>query len=310
MKHYLKMCQTVEEQGGVNYFDFSDAMMSAKTGDSSTGWQISEVLSEMFYGNVGLCQPFVFSVSVDVPLSPDLSDVEALRGQVEKLEPLAAPFKVFSIEMIEGSVTVPRPQDTPKVYTECLMVVEAKSDANAPRYFVFALSRNESAKDPRNKYFVSVEAAFDTSDLAATGNGSIAIKLGTGETLMPNSTYMGVIKHFLDRLTNEAAGGERVNERIRVGKGSSRRLVQIKKLIHITPKKHKSHYTTQTSRTIEWSHRWFSRGHWRKIADGTLGKDRDGNYCEVGRTWVIESVKGPSNKDIINKVRMVKDGTR
>lgn len=41
---------------------------------------------------------------------------------------------------------------------------------------------------------------------------------------------------------------------------------------------------------IDWKHSWSVVGHWRKIKK--LGKNRVGEYCEVGRTWVNPSIKG------------------
>ncbi len=311
MKHFLKMLEVVNEQGGVNYFDFSDALVASRAGSNATGWQLSEALSDAFYSHAKMCQPFVFSVTSERPLDPDLSDAAALEGQATKIQPLDLPFKVVSIEMLSGSITVPRPTDIVQVYTECLMVVEAKSDSG-PKYYVYALSRNESAKDPSNRYFVSVEAAFDTSTLHdKSSDKAIVIRMETGEVMLPNAVYMNIIRHFLDRLESESAGAVKVNERLRVGRGASRGLIKIKRIIHISPKRTEKRYGQESGLSIDWSHRWFSRGHWRYStpeAPIILGKDRDGNYVEHGRTWVTESIKGPNHKELIIKTRLVEKG--
>jgi hypothetical protein len=55
---------------------------------------------------------------------------------------------------------------------------------------------------------------------------------------------------------------------------------------------------------VEWSHQWMVRGHYRDI-DG-IGKSPRGVYDQRGRTWVREHVKGPDDKILIEKHRMVK----
>jgi hypothetical protein len=46
----------------------------------------------------------------------------------------------------------------------------------------------------------------------------------------------------------------------------------------------------QTFNKIDWKHSWSVIGHWRKIR--RLGKNRQGDYCVIGRTWVNPSIKG------------------
>jgi hypothetical protein len=55
---------------------------------------------------------------------------------------------------------------------------------------------------------------------------------------------------------------------------------------------------------IDWKHQWRVRGHWRKISDKMIGKDREGAYCIVGRTWVKDFVKGDG--PLIEKTRIIK----
>lgn len=55
---------------------------------------------------------------------------------------------------------------------------------------------------------------------------------------------------------------------------------------------------------IEWKHSWRVRGHWRKISTSMLGKDREGDYSIVGRTWIKDFVKGEG--PLIEKTRILK----
>jgi hypothetical protein len=58
---------------------------------------------------------------------------------------------------------------------------------------------------------------------------------------------------------------------------------------------------------MDFSHRFFRRGHWRKLEVYKIGKNRSGEYKEVGRTWVLEAIIGDENKPLITKQRIVKN---
>lgn len=58
---------------------------------------------------------------------------------------------------------------------------------------------------------------------------------------------------------------------------------------------------------IDWTHRWEVRGHWRRI-EGGIGKDREGIYSVGGFTWVKEHARGPEDKLLIKKTRLIKGG--
>lgn len=58
-------------------------------------------------------------------------------------------------------------------------------------------------------------------------------------------------------------------------------------------------------RNVNWSHRFNRRGHWRRLKEGAIGKNRQGVYCEQGRTWVNDSTVGPENKPLVKKLRLV-----
>lgn len=52
---------------------------------------------------------------------------------------------------------------------------------------------------------------------------------------------------------------------------------------------------------IVWKHSWSVMGHWRSCR--SIGKNRDGVRCVIGKTWVNPSVKG--NGPFIEKTRVV-----
>lgn len=52
----------------------------------------------------------------------------------------------------------------------------------------------------------------------------------------------------------------------------------------------------------DWKHSWECVGHWRKL--NGIGKDRNGEYNQMGRTWVLPHIKGDG--ELIKKTRVVK----
>lgn len=70
----------------------------------------------------------------------------------------------------------------------------------------------------------------------------------------------------------------------------------------IATKKCVSKYTNDFKSTIEWKHSWECMGHWRICK--AVGKDREGTYNQIGRTWVKPCIKG--NGELIKKIRIVK----
>lgn len=59
------------------------------------------------------------------------------------------------------------------------------------------------------------------------------------------------------------------------------------------------------SKQLDFSHRFEVRGHWRKTT-GVLGKNREGEYVVQGYTWVKAHIKGPEDKPVIKKTRIIK----
>lgn len=82
---------------------------------------------------------------------------------------------------------------------------------------------------------------------------------------------------------------------------------EIRRIVRILPKrKYKKAEPITQHGVIDWSHRWEVRGHWRDIKG--VGKDRAGNYVVHGHTWVKDFVKGPEDKPLIVKNRVLMTG--
>jgi len=75
----------------------------------------------------------------------------------------------------------------------------------------------------------------------------------------------------------------------------------IKRTVFISNKKYIPETELRSNSTINWSHQWEVMGHWRRVK--RLGKDRAGDYCVNGFTWVDNFIKGEGN--LIKKPRIV-----
>lgn len=76
---------------------------------------------------------------------------------------------------------------------------------------------------------------------------------------------------------------ERIREKVKIDKKN--KFFKVNKVVHIKPRKMSNNdYQRQVNSTVDWSHAFDVRGHWRKIKG--VGKNRSGDYCIEGRTWV------------------------
>ena len=66
----------------------------------------------------------------------------------------------------------------------------------------------------------------------------------------------------------------------------------------------KKNYNIKSIGKLEYSHAFKVRGHWRRIDEKSVGKDRTGNYKIKGFTWVIDHIRGQG--ELVNRVRIVK----
>lgn len=117
------------------------------------------------------------------------------------------------------------------------------------------------------------------------------------------------VRAFFDKLkTSYAIGKEKSSQRLRVGTGQDRRLLRVKNILHVAMKKERAAYEKKLGKEIDWTHRWEVMGHWRSVR--SIGKDRTGNYTVKGFTWVNPHTKGPEEKRLIKKVRVIHEDAR
>lgn len=127
------------------------------------------------------------------------------------------------------------------------------------------------------------------------GNGVVVVTAVKG--------MEGIVQEFVDRINKEKMGLERTKIKVDLGKGKAKRRHIIREVIHISP--NPVSYISNGTREVDWSHRFEVRGHWRRMPG--IGKDREGNYCVEGFTWVKEHVRGPEELPLVKKQRVVHD---
>jgi hypothetical protein len=88
--------------------------------------------------------------------------------------------------------------------------------------------------------------------------------------------------------------------RLRSGKS----IEHVSRIVKIYRKQPNQKTFTGGKSSVDWQHRWHVKGHWRRVKG--IGHDADGNEVN-GFTWVSPCIKGPEDKPLINKVRLVKD---
>jgi hypothetical protein len=112
-----------------------------------------------------------------------------------------------------------------------------------------------------------------------------------------------LVNQFLSSFQRGSVGYEKVGWKIKLGFGSKREQCKINEIVRIVPKSEHQTAKPMFSREIDWSHRWEVMGHWRKI--NGIGKDRSGQYCVSGMTWVVPHEKGPEGKVLVKKTRVI-----
>ncbi len=120
--------------------------------------------------------------------------------------------------------------------------------------------------------------------------------------MIPTTAFGEFLVTCLHAINNGKTGIEKSNERIVTRTNGVKTITKINRIIHVTSKKTFKEYS-ESNRHIDFSHRFAVRGHWR-IKEGGLGKDRNGDYCINGFTWVNECEKGPEDLPLIRKTRV------
>lgn len=263
---------------------------------------------ELFWKSFDKNHPFVFSPINPIPL-------DLMEDSILNYESFDAPFEVFSIEVAGQHLTVAKNPSEFDVKISCIIVTKmAHSNTDNTGHFIFILY--EAGGEP----YVFMELVSTVT--AKNDDGQINLMIfedfdpGKGWAAIANNMFSTLIKQFVDRLNGTSTVGiENANINIHYrGRHDKRMKTSIKRIVHIVPKSARQNHKPLITRNIEWTHRFWRRGTWVSFynEDGTInmnkiGKDRDGNYNVLGKTWRIESLVNADREDlpIVNKTRIV-----
>lgn len=224
---------------------------------------------EIFWTAAESCQPFVFhGVKPLKPLS------ELTEDGAREVAEIDAPFPCFSIEALDGHLgwTDAMGESFFCVRYLCILVLE-----NAPKQFsMFALCDNhhnyDEGEEPERTEYYAVE-----------------------------STICGhVVENCLNLIRRQKLGLENARHVIQLRGQKGKRSHRIRRIVHVSPKSLVPSIS-ESAKTVDWTHRFQVRGHWRKH-DG-LGKDRSGDYKVNGYTWVKDHIKGNEALPLVTKTR-------
>ena len=110
-----------------------------------------------------------------------------------------------------------------------------------------------------------------------------------------------VVKTFLKCLAKAKIGSTVQDKKVKLKvRGKKRAINRVIYLCH----RDVTEANTAKGRKIDFSYRFSVRGHWRRIGEKALGKNRAGDYCVHGMTWVSEHERGDEKKPLIKKVRV------
>jgi len=125
-------------------------------------------------------------------------------------------------------------------------------------------------------------------------------------TLWPRANLWGhVVCRLLSKLKQEDVGTDQVSRKVWLRIGGEKVKRKISQVIRVCPKAAVKNLKPIGHHEVDWGQRWVVRGHWRRLGDGQIGKNRAGEYNTVGFTWVVPYVKGPEDKPLIKKERLV-----
>jgi hypothetical protein len=200
-----------------------------------------------------------------------------------KESPFSLPFKTCWFEVFDGGVV--SMMEGRKMHVVRGILIEEVG----PNFFNYAALIDILDKDGPT-----------TSSVFAFHDGVTSIgKMGELANILKHG-----VRFIIDRInTTDAVGLSKTSDRVKMKTSKGKIIHKIKKIVYITPKKERDKAASDLGVEIEWSHRWLVRGHWRKFSG--LGKDRAGNYCIKGHTWVTEHEKGPEELPLVEKVRVV-----
>jgi len=207
-------------------------------------------------------------------------------------EPLNLPFGTLWVEFIKsGSFkylsTDGRNNKKYHMHVKGFFVNEL-----GPNNYLFSAFIN--TYDETNTYIVEEDTGLYYADTDTVKSNMVMYKI-----------CLDLTRTFLITLNQSVLGSEKTTFLIPKPGSNKKKIPIIKDIIRVVPKKEQYKTKPLFSKEIDWTHRWEVRGHWRKIKG--IGKNRNNEYCTKSFTWVVPHEKGPENKILVKKKRIIND---
>jgi len=218
------------------------------------------------------------------------------------------PFKTCCFEGIDPIVI----GDAPSADAERILNLNHESESDAWHTLIYCILVNELA--PR-KYELFISFRAIGSPESQSWVLYFILENGNALTGVPGHAAL-IVEEWLTMLQTARMGSEDVKEKVKLGSGKAKRTHTIRRVIRISFDKNYEVTRPLAGKTIDWSHRWTVRGTWvtfwkdatkTEVDFSKVGKDRAGDYCVHGYTWRVEHTKGPDDKPLIKKTRIVEN---
>ena len=299
MKHFLRM---IDIARGVNYVhedeirdDILELYQAGKLRQEHLPKEHSA--PRHFWDVIEKANPFVLNMKMD--------NLFFLNEEEPRYD---APFSRFSIELLDSTFTqqhVFYPEKGKEAHKEVDNSAERREKA------LQAIMKKEAFPVSQKIFCYLFEEVgprkfrvFSLRQYEGDKNPNI-IEFNPNSDQGEYKTAIHVLSLFLKTLHSYSIGTQDIKHKVKLGKQAANRFHTIRKIVHVVPKEKKEVYISQ-GKAIDWTHRWLVRGHWRDLPNSqSLGKDREGNYTQVGKCWVTEYEKGPEDLPLIQKVRVL-----
>jgi hypothetical protein len=230
----------------------------------------------------------VFYFNENNPAAIPAVDIMAM-DQEQILPDINLPFPVCYFESLSpgGLITINN-----------LVINSIIAYEDAPKEIIMMVNATPEATKALN----SLQAkSFSNWEIGLPPDGTMTMNITTESERWMDYLNRTVLNPVLARLQNGRLFQSSDKETIRIRSGSAKGIHKIRNIIYVGKRSEKSHQTP-TGKTIEYSHRFEVRGHWRKLERG-LGKNRAGERVVTGFTWVNDHTKGDESLPLVKKIR-------
>ena len=213
----------------------------------------------------------------------------------EKIIKPALPFKECWFEPLgNDSLLALYPEDKSSIFFIKGILIEEKTPYNYDLYLYMAMKNGDSVHNITpiciNKEFIERMKITEKDSV-----GLFLIEIG----------YYNAIEFIEQTLERMQQNEMIVVKNPKKIKATGKPNFTINQYIKITNKKRVYGEYVNKKENFEYSYRFEVRGHWRKLPEGSMGKDRNGEYSIEGYTWVNEYEKGSKDLPLLKKTRII-----